>query len=1155
MAGAQTAGDFNVLIISWWNPLPPATLANIQSVVDSKGNTYTLAVGPTVDPDTTLLEAQAIYYAKNIGAATAGANVITVTFDKAVDFPGIRMAEYSGVDKFTPFDVGIGTVGNSTTPTTSNIATTYANDLLVAGNVLEATNTAAGANYTSRAITTLDGNIIEDRIVTATGSYNATSAANGSGHWVMQVGAFRAVDTAAPTTPASLAATAASSAQINLSWTASTDNIAVTNYLIERCQGSGCTTFTQIASIAPGTTYSNTGLTAATSYSYRIRATDANGNNSAYSNTATATTSAVGDTQAPTVPGAFTATAASSTQINLSWTASTDNVGVSGYDIERCQGVGCSTFALVTTVTTTSYNNTGLTASTSYSYRIRAKDAVSNFSAYTVTATATTSASPDTVAPSTPTSLSPVVVSSTQINLSWNASTDNVAVTSYKVERCAGAGCSNFAQVTSIASTSFSDTGLSAATAYSYRVRAADAANNLSGYSNVASASTSTASGASGSVTYGYDSLGRLVQAASPTLNTAQSYSYDAAGNISSSGVTALTTLSTTNFSANSGGPGTQITLYGSGFSTTPASNTVKFNGTAATVVSATATQLVVTVPSGASSGLVSVTVGSTTVSTPQSFVVTAASGAPTITSFSPTNGLPATVVTITGTNFKASVSGNKVLFNDTVAELTAATATTLTVKVPAGTSAGHIRVITPNGSATSTADFCILPAPFATNSLGQTTRTTENAASAASVGVTAANQTALILFDGQQGDQYVRAAVQGSNSANIQVFDPLGNSIASGSAGTPVDLPTLKITGTYVVAISNGTNGAYTINVNTAKQDKANLSWDNGSDTSSTYLNGNFAQRVIHRFYGARSQLTELDLKTVSGTWTLSVLNSYGVAVYSFGSITSATTVINIPALPADDEYRLVFDPGLHSGQIGYIGGILGDATLTADGPVVVAHGASGGTPYCCLYPQAKVKFNGNAGQFVTLSVGASQNFFYSLNIYYYVGTTRTCLGSCGSGGSGGISAGYYGPLPATATYTIYIEFASSGYPATANFQLWGSTTLTPNAAATPKIFDYYDPNYRIVQFTTVAGQFYTYHAIGSNPAGSCFGSWKLLNPSNAVLGSGTFVTTDSVSLGKLSQAGTHTLITINDSSFIAGSSGSWNPMNRTCSLQITSP
>jgi RHS repeat-associated protein len=96
----------------------------------------------------------------------------------------------------------------------------------------------------------------------------------------------------------------------------------------------------------------------------------------------------------------------------------------------------------------------------------------------------------DTVAPTAPAGLSASAAGAGQINLAWSASTDNVGVTGYRVERCQGAGCSGFAQIATPAGTSFSDTGLTPSTSYSYRVRAADAAGNLSAYSNVASAST-----------------------------------------------------------------------------------------------------------------------------------------------------------------------------------------------------------------------------------------------------------------------------------------------------------------------------------------------------------------------------------------------------------------------------------------------------------------------------------------------------------------------------------------------------------------------------------------------------------------------------------------------------------------------------------------
>jgi fibronectin type III domain protein len=96
------------------------------------------------------------------------------------------------------------------------------------------------------------------------------------------------------------------------------------------------------------------------------------------------------DTQAPTAPGTPTAIAVSGRQINLMWTAATDNVGVTGYLVERCQGAGCTTFAQIVTVTGTTYNDTGLAANTSYSYRVRATDAAGNLSPYSNVTSATT---------------------------------------------------------------------------------------------------------------------------------------------------------------------------------------------------------------------------------------------------------------------------------------------------------------------------------------------------------------------------------------------------------------------------------------------------------------------------------------------------------------------------------------------------------------------------------------------------------------------------------------------------------------------------------------------------------------------------------------------------------------------------------------------
>jgi RHS repeat-associated protein len=251
----------------------------------------------------------------------------------------------------------------------------------------------------------------------------------------------------------------------------------------------GCSNFAQIAT-PTGATFSDTGLTASTSYSYRVRATDAAGNLSGYSGVASATTQPVADTTPPTAPTGLSASVASASQIDLSWTPSTDNVGVAGYQIDRCQGAGCTAFTQIATSSAAGFSDTGLAASTTYRYQVRATDAAGNVSANSSIVTATTQAAPDTTPPSAPAGLGATAAGATQINLSWAASSDNVGVTGYRVERCAGAGCGGFAQIATPTGTSFSDTGLTPSTSYSYRVRAVDAAGTLSAYSNVASAAT-----------------------------------------------------------------------------------------------------------------------------------------------------------------------------------------------------------------------------------------------------------------------------------------------------------------------------------------------------------------------------------------------------------------------------------------------------------------------------------------------------------------------------------------------------------------------------------------------------------------------------------------------------------------------------------------
>src|SRR2546427_7876003 len=164
--------------------------------------------------------------------------------------------------------------------------------------------------------------------VSTTGSYAALGTATGVSNWFMQMATFKAAnaDTIPPTAPSSLTALATGPTQVNLSWTASIDNVGVTGYLVQRCSGSGCTNFAQVASLPGNTTaYNDTSVSPSTTFNYQIVATDAAGNLSSPSNPANATTQA--DTTPPTAPTNFTATAASNTQINFSWTASRSKEG------------------------------------------------------------------------------------------------------------------------------------------------------------------------------------------------------------------------------------------------------------------------------------------------------------------------------------------------------------------------------------------------------------------------------------------------------------------------------------------------------------------------------------------------------------------------------------------------------------------------------------------------------------------------------------------------------------------------------------------------------------------------------------------------------------------------------------------------------------
>jgi hypothetical protein len=393
-------------------------------------------------------------------------------------------------------------------------------------------------------------------------------------HWAQaQFSSVSVTDQEAPSAPASLSGSAASSSQINLSWAAASDNHGVVGYLLERCQGASCSNFAQIA--APVTTsHSVTGLAASTTYRFRVRAKDAANLSGAYSAIATVATSASGGGAGVTYSESFASAPSGWTVLSGTWAASggayVSTAGTAS-DIALYNGATWATDFTYEARLMNQYNHSGnrvaliynyIDASNYYEIAFGGNDdppaqatlkkvvagvvttSVANFSGgglgvwFTTQIVRTGSTTTikvngtnvftgvtqgehgagkigvstqwalgqfddlsitvqDNSGPSAPASISATAISAQQINLTWAAATDNVAVTGYRVERCAGVGCSAFAQVAAPATTSFSDTGLAAATVYSYRVRGVDAASNLGAYSAVATATTQPGSGGS----------------------------------------------------------------------------------------------------------------------------------------------------------------------------------------------------------------------------------------------------------------------------------------------------------------------------------------------------------------------------------------------------------------------------------------------------------------------------------------------------------------------------------------------------------------------------------------------------------------------------------------------------------------------------------
>ncbi len=251
--------------------------------------------------------------------------------------------------------------------------------------------------------------------------------------------------------------TGATASTISLGWTASTDNTAVAGYGLYRDNGNAGSTS------VPSATFS--GLACGRSYHLAVDAYDANGNRSARSSV-TSSTAPCPDTAPPSAPSGLTQTGVTQSTVGLTWTASSDNVGVAGYGIYLA-GVR------IASTSSPGYTFASLTCGTTYSAGVDAYDAAGSRSAVATLFVATAACSGDTQAPTAPQNQSIAAVTESSFRMSWSAATDNVGVTGYAVYL-------NGAKVGTTTGTSYTYTGLTCGTAYTVGLEAFDAAGNTS---------------------------------------------------------------------------------------------------------------------------------------------------------------------------------------------------------------------------------------------------------------------------------------------------------------------------------------------------------------------------------------------------------------------------------------------------------------------------------------------------------------------------------------------------------------------------------------------------------------------------------------------------------------------------------------------------
>ena len=525
-----------------------------------------------------------------------------------------------------------------------------------------------------------------------------------------------------------------------------------------------------------------------------------------------------------------------------------------------------------------------------------------------------------------------------------------------------------------------------------------------------------------GPTQYQYDDLGRLIRVVDDNSSTI--YQYDSNGNIVSIDRENIASFSLQLFSPTSGRWGTAVSISGSGFSPTPASNSVTIGGVVAVVNSATNSTLTVTVPNGAPTGPIAVTVGGATVTSSQNFVVLK----PTVTSFSPVFVNAGAAITVSGSNLNLVPGQTTIVVGSAPATINSITNSQLVFTAPNGS--GRVIVATPYGQGISATSLSVLPnAISAANVVSVANAIADGGAQ--SIVVNQLGKYGLLQFEAISGQMLsvqlssITTAPSGT-AINYQVYSPTSAVIASGtvSATSPsIHLPMAQAAGTYSVVFSSSTatfqlsalletNASASINgvsltVTTAVADQSKrftFSATAGDNlgvgiTNLTKVNGSGSYPYVLAYvYKPDGTLwvSNSNCQVANGGCDLNLVNVPTTGVYS--------VVVLPPNPPSEPNLTMSFTATVSHDLV---------TALTANAPASVSLSRAG--------QNGRFTFAGTAGTTVALQIAGVSTTpsgrSVSLTVYKPDGTSLSTTST---------ATGYtfnLANLPTTGTYTVFVD------------------------------------------------------------------------------------------------------------------------------------